>query len=184
MTHLIQLFCAFGLCTGAGAQEAPATIRDENPKEKPSSESEEQFPIPEKHKKKEGFTVQIESRSGMEITCLLVNNTDKPVSFFGYAASRPCYHFQFLVDGKWSDEPQSWIDYGRKATLAPRRCSRFVFSRGTTGYKMKVGVALSSKVAGAKSPQSPAVWSEEFEVLKIADKQTAAPDRPAPVSPK
>lgn len=182
MAHLIQLFCVFGLCAGAGAQEAPATIRDENPKEKPSSESEEQFPIPEKHKNKEGFTVQIESRSGMEITCLLVNNTDKPVSFFGYAPSGPCYHFQFLVDGKWSDEPQSWLDYGRRATLAPKRCSRFVFSMARA-HKMKVGVVLSSKVDGAKSPQS-AVWSEEFEVLKIADKQTATPDRPAPVSPK
>jgi hypothetical protein len=63
------------------------------------------------------------------------------------------------------------MNYGKRATLAPKHCSRFVFSTGKA-FKMKVGVAVVADADGGSAP-SPTVWSEVFEPPKISGEQAA-----------
>lgn len=173
--QLIRLFVSLCGCATAHAQLSPPIEHDPSSKVKPESRMEGQHAIPPKYADRKGFSVQLESRSGIEIRCLLINNTNKPVTFYGYDVTRPCYHFQFLIDGQWSDQPQSWMDYGKRATLAPKHCSQFVFSTGRA-FKMKVGVAVVADTEEGRSVLAPTVWSEVFEPPKIIGEEGVAPN--------
>ncbi len=84
-------------------------------------------PVPEGLKPPEGLSVHVESVKDGSATCLLINNSGKPVHYTGEQES-PIYHLEKRAgDGKWV-KVEMWIDCadGLTRTILPAgQCRRF-----------------------------------------------------------
>ncbi|RYD24443.1 MAG: hypothetical protein EOP88_00105 [Verrucomicrobiaceae bacterium] len=84
-------------------------------------------PIPEGLMAPEGLSIHVESVKDGVATCILINNTGKPVYYTGEQES-PIYHLEKRDEnGKWV-KVDMWLECGdglTQATLPARHCRRF-----------------------------------------------------------
>lgn len=134
-------------------------------------------PIPDGLKAPEGLSIHVESVKDGSATCLLVNNTGKPVHYMGEQES-PIYDLEKRAeDGKWV-KVEMWMDCAEgltRTTLPDRHCRRFRIEARDPVVKVKMDcyTRIPEKVEEIQASTETA-WSKE---IHLGEK------KPAPATP-
>lgn len=154
-----------------GAVEKPDPAAAENV-------AKTQIPIPQAFVGRKGIAIHVEKRSGDRITCLIVNNTDRPTWFRGWGLNSPAYRLQELSGDRWTDHRIVWdcgVGVGTPELLPDRAC-RFDVELPTTALSVRIGIALLDDVSIQQPKNS--IWTEPVN----HSSESAAPsggDKPA-----
>lgn len=111
--------------------------------------AKKQIPIPQTFAGHAGITIHVENRSGDRITCLIINNTDRPTWFRGWGLESPAYRVQELSDGRWAEHRIVWdcgLGLGTPKLSQDRAC-RFDLDLPKTAGPVRIGVALLDDVS-------------------------------------
>lgn len=138
-----------------------------------------QFSIPEDYAEKEGIRLYVEKQSGDRVTCLIVNNTDRPTWFAGSSVQSPAHRLQELLNDRWTklNDPSQWCGTGiRTPQLSPRRACRFVVSLPETKMPVRIGISLLDDVSVEQKHHT--IWTRS--VNHPSEQATASDgDKPA-----
>lgn len=124
-------------------------------------------PIPEGLKAPEGLSIQVESVKDGSATCLVVNNTGKPVHYMGEQES-PIYDLEKRAeDGKWV-KVEMWMDCAEgltQATLPDRHCRRFRIEARDPLVKVRMDCYTRiPKTADEDKAFKETAWSKEIHL--------------------
>ena len=126
-------------------------------------DAEAQFPIPQDHAAQAGLAIHVEKREGDKLTCLFVNNSDRPIQFISDGVSSPVYRFQSFTADKWTrhvvikDCEAGGVIY---SVLPPKRACRFTVELPKTDLPLRVGVSLIDEVSIQLLANT--IWSESI----------------------
>ena len=118
-----------------------------------------QIEIPQKYSSTNGVVLQVESFSDDRVTFLMINNSDRPISFMTYGITSPKYRLQIpWKDGEWRETlPEMECFPRRGSQLHSKRCCRFeVAARERT---LRIGIDFWKEDTSGKSIMNTA-WSD------------------------
>jgi hypothetical protein len=107
------------------------------------------IPIPQTFTGHAGISIHVENRSGDRITCLIVNNTDRPTWFSGWGLNSPAYRVQEWSGDRWTEHRIVWdcgVGLGTPK-LPPNRACRFDLDLPKTATRVRIGIALLDDIS-------------------------------------
>ncbi len=123
-------------------------------------DAKKEIPIPQTSAGRVGISIHVEKRSGDRITCLIINNTDRPTWFGGWGLDSPAYRVQEWSGDRWKEHRIVWdcgVGLGTPK-LSPERACRFDLDLPMTATPVRIGIALLDDVSIQQTHNS--IWTE------------------------